>query len=306
MAMTVSRADRDPQSRIEPFGPGSMLWDEMGDLRFLLVLPGALVMQVMHPAVGSAVGDMAAYRTDPWGRLVRSLDSMVLWVYGRTSGLDEGARLRRLHKPLHGVDNHGIAYRANDFEPYTWVHGTAFERLVTLRKVFGVPLSEAEEDRAYGEILKLGAILRIPSRKMPPSRPAYWEYFHDMVSRRLENHPTAQDVLAAMRANAMPPPVIPAPLTMLWAPFGRATGSLAYWLTVATLPQKIREILGLSWSVADGLAFSAFAATVRSIAPKLPESIRYHPYAYRARELERERSRMARRATSSLDLDGPP
>lgn len=299
-ALTIATEERDRLPEVEPFGPDSMLWEEFGDLRFLLVLPGALVMQVMHPAVGSAVGEFSVYRTDPWGRLVRSLDSMVLWVYGGAGALEEGRRLRTLHKPVQGVDNHGQPYRANDFGPYAWVHGTAFERLVTLRKVFGVPFTESEEDQAYDEVLKLGAILRIPSQHLPASRAAYWDYFHSMVSTRLENHPTAQDVLAAMRANAAVPPIIPAPFTKLWAPLGKVTGSFGYWLTVATLPPEVREILHVRWSASDDRLFNAFAAGIRSLAPKLPERVRYHPYAYRARALERHHRRMTGRALTSL------
>jgi len=290
---------REPRST-EPFRPGSMFWEEAGDLRFLLVLPGALLMQVMHPAVGSAVGELSVYKSDPWGRLVRSLDSMMLWVYGGSSSLEEGRRLRALHRPIRGVDNHGRAYRANDWEPYAWVHGVAFERLVTLRRVYGTPLSQAEEDSAYEEVLRLGAILRIPASRLPASRSAYWSYFHDMVANHLENHPTAREVLASMRDSTTAPPIIPQALSSLWTPWGKLTGSLAYWLTVATLPQEIRDILELRWSVADEALFNAFAASVRSVVPKLPESIRYHPYAHRARMLEREHAKIAARASTSL------
>ncbi len=300
-ALTIDTTELDQPDGVVPFRTDSMFWEEMGDLRFLLVLPGALVMQVMHPAVGSAVGEFSVYRHDPWGRAVRSMDSMMLWVYGGTRGVEEGRRLRTLHKPVRGVDNHGQPYRATDLEPYAWVHGVAFERLVTLRSAFGVPLTESEEAQAYDEVLELGAILRIPSKHLPPDRAAYWEYFHDMVATRLENHPTAQDVLASMRANAIVPPLIPAPLVRLWGPFGRITGHLGHWLTVATLRPEVREILDLSWSRQDQLRFDAFAAGVRSIAPKLPERLRYHPYAQRARALEREHQRVTARATQSLE-----
>jgi uncharacterized protein (DUF2236 family) len=196
---------------VEPFGPGSLLWEMMGDQRFLLVFPGALIMQVMHPAIGSAVGEFSVYRDDPWGRAVRSIDSVMLWVYGGDAALAEGRRLRRLHQPIKGIDNHGAAYQANAAEPFTWVHATGYERLVTFRKLFAVPLSLGEQDRLYDEHLQLGAILRIPAARMPGSRAAYWEYFDTMVRTRLEGHDTAHDVLATMRCDVVAPPAIPAP-----------------------------------------------------------------------------------------------
>lgn len=285
---------------VEPFGPDSLLWEMTGDQRFLLVFPGALIMQVMHPAIGSAVGEFSVYRTDPWGRAVRSIDSVMLWVYGGDAALAEGRRLRELHKPIKGVDNHGQGYHANNPEPYTWVHATAFERFVTFRKLFGVPLTESEEDQLYDEYLQLGAILHIPSQHMPPNRAAYWDYFHTMVSTRLENHPTAQDVLEVMRNDVKAPPILPAPLTRLWPPLGKAGGSLGHWLTVATFPQEVRDILQLEWTPADERKLQRFAAGVRAVAPRLPDRVRYHPYAHRARMLDRQQRKMADRAVKSI------
>lgn len=287
-------------AEVEAFGPGSLLWERFGDWRFLFVLPGAAIMQVMHPAVGSAVGEHSVVFDDPWGRAIRSMDSMMLWVYGGPSGVGEGKRLRALHKPIRGVDNHGQPYRANDPEPYAWVHGTAFERYVAMRRFFPEPLTEAEEDRLYSEILRLGAILRIPAGHLPPNRTEYWRYFHEMVANRLENHPTAQRVLAQMRSNPQPPPRVPAALAKLWAPLGIVSGNAGYWLTVGSFRPEIREMLQLRWTRADDAAYRALAAVVRTTFSRLPEQVRFHPYAYRARALARAEQRIASRASASL------
>jgi uncharacterized protein (DUF2236 family) len=285
---------------VEPFGPGSLLWEMMGDQRFLLVFPGALVMQVMHPAIGSAVGEFSVYRSDPWGRAVRSIDSVMLWVYGGGAALDEGRRLRKLHQPIKGIDNHGASYQANAAEPFAWVHATGYERLVTFRKLFATPLSIAEQDRLYDEHLQLGAILRIPSARMPGSRAAYWEYFDDVVRTRLEAHPTALDVMSTMRENVAVPPAVPAPLRRLWPPAGRAGGRFGHWLTVATFPPEVRALLGLDWSAADQRRLDRVAAAVRAVGPRLPERVRYHPYAHSARRLQRHQGRMADRALTAV------
>lgn len=285
---------------VEPFGPGSLLWEMMGDQRFLLVFPGALVMQVMHPAIGSAVGEFSMYRTDPWGRAVRSIDSVMLWVYGGGAALAEGRRLRKLHKPIKGIDNHGAPYQANAAEPFGWVHATGYERLVTFARLFATPLSITEQDRLYDEHLQLGAILQIPAAQMPGSRTAYWEYFDTMVRTRLEDHPTAQDVLATMQQNVLPPPAIPAPLRRLWPPVGHSAGRFGHWLTVATFPPEIRDLLGLEWSATDQRRLDRFAAAVRTIAPRLPDRVRYHPYAHGARRLHRHQRRMTDRALTAF------
>ncbi len=65
-----------------PPPPGGILWDTVGDIRTVLSLPAAFVLQVAHPAVGAGVDDHSVFRTDPWGRGERSLRSVQLWVYG--------------------------------------------------------------------------------------------------------------------------------------------------------------------------------------------------------------------------------
>src|SRR5690242_20320042 len=69
---------RDPR----PFTPGTLRWHMPGDIRGLLSLPAARVLQVAHPPVGAGVEGHSVFRTDPWGRARRSLDSLQLWVYG--------------------------------------------------------------------------------------------------------------------------------------------------------------------------------------------------------------------------------
>ncbi|NED61424.1 DUF2236 domain-containing protein, partial [Streptomyces sp. SID10244] len=71
-----------------------------GRFTFLPVNGAAFVMQVMHPTIGDIVGKYSVFRTDPLGRAVRSIDSVLRWVYGGTEAINEGKRLRRMHQPL--------------------------------------------------------------------------------------------------------------------------------------------------------------------------------------------------------------
>src|ERR1700752_2238185 len=98
----------------QPFGPGSMVWDDFGDVFFLSTTLGAFMLQAMHPTISAAVDRHSVFRTDPFGRAVRSTDSIMLWVYGGQAAIDEGERLRTLHRPIHGADAHGEHYSALD------------------------------------------------------------------------------------------------------------------------------------------------------------------------------------------------
>ncbi|MFI6324141.1 oxygenase MpaB family protein [Nonomuraea sp. NPDC050556] len=264
---------------VKPFGPGSMLWEGMGDARLMFVLGGALILQVMHPAIGAAVGEQSVYKTDPWGRLSRSITSLQTWVYGGAGAIEEGRRLREMHKDISGIDSQGRKYHALSAEPYAWVHLTAFERAVTMARYFGEPYTPEEERRVYAEILQLGAILQVPERMFPPTVEDYWAYFDDMVEHTLEDHPTAHDVLDVARSVG-PPPHVP---RALWKPVGLGSGRLNVFVTTGTLPPAVREKLGLAWTARDERRLRALGRTVAAVAPRLPERVRYLPIAYRAR-----------------------
>jgi uncharacterized protein (DUF2236 family) len=274
---------RDPP---EPFGPGTILWDGAGDYRMLLVLGGALIMQTMHPVIGAAVAQTGEYRTDPWGRLDRSLTSLQKWVYGGSGAIEEGKRLREFHKRFTGVDAGGQPWHALDAEPWAWVHNTAFERAITLNRYFIEPVTGSEESRLYDEVLRLGRILQVPDRMLPPTVEDYWAYFDDMVATKLENHPTAQDVLRRM-LDAPVPPMIPRPLRRLWEPLGMSAGKFQRFVTVGTFPPAIRRLLGLEWSARDEERLRKVGRLIARAWPYLPERARYMPIAYRARRARR-------------------
>ncbi|GAA3109692.1 hypothetical protein GCM10020001_029920 [Nonomuraea salmonea] len=210
---------------VVPFGPGSMHWDTAGEYRNLLIAGSALVLQTMHPAVGGGRGGGSTRRTSRirGGRLQRTLISVQKWVYGGAEGPAEGQRLRRLHEPIGGVDEQGRRYHALNGEAWAWVHLTLFERFITLNRYFGTPYTTGQLERFYEESRQLGAILRVPEREVPADLPAFRAYFDRMVAERLEAHPTALDVLAAMRGTPAPPG-LPAPLRRLWRPVGGRSG----------------------------------------------------------------------------------
>ncbi|RJL25226.1 DUF2236 domain-containing protein [Bailinhaonella thermotolerans] len=257
----------------------------------MLVLGSALVEQVAHPQIGAAVGQQSVYRSDPWGRLTRSLDSLQKWVYGGEAALAEGRRLRELHKDIQGVDDQGRRYHALSAEPYAWVFLTAFDRAITMARYFDTPYDRAGQERLYAEILRLGRILRVPDRVVPQTVSEYWDYFDDMVAHTLENHPTCHDVLrTALGVQA--PPFVPRSLRAAWVPVGWSSGRFNHFLMVGTLPPALRAKLGLSWTAQDERRLRRIGRVIAETVPLLPERVRYLPIAYHAREAARSRARL--------------
>ncbi|NUP14609.1 MAG: DUF2236 domain-containing protein [Streptomyces sp.] len=272
-----------------PFGPGSLLWDIAGDVRLLLSLPSALVLQVAHPAVGAGVDDHSVFRTDPWGRAERSLESLQLWVYGGEQALEEGRRLRRLHKSISGTDTRGRAYHALTPAYYAWVHATAYPSFLRAARYLSKPLTGIEERRLYDELLRLGDILGINRRDMPRTPEEFWPYFDTMVAEELEPTAVVKELLDPGRPIALPPGA-PAWLRTLWPVLRPALGRLHVFVTIGLLPPVARARLGLAWTRRDERRLRRWGAVVRTLVPLLPERLRYLPVARAARRVAAGRS----------------
>src|SRR4051794_22376308 len=94
-------------------GPSSVAWQYAGDARAMFSAGTALLLQVAHPTVAGGVRDMSDFKTDPWGRLFRTLDYVNLLVYGGAeTAAQTGRMMREMHKRIKGVDPSGRRYHA--------------------------------------------------------------------------------------------------------------------------------------------------------------------------------------------------
>lgn len=273
-----------PAPEPELFGPGDLLWELNGHWLFAATTGSAFVLQVMHPAIGTVVDRLSTYRTDPWGRAARSFASVQTWIYGGPAALDEGHRLRHMHRDLAAVDEQGRRHHALSAEPWAWVPLTAYHATLAYARYFQPePLTPAQEQRLYGEVLRLCRILQVPERMLPADPDAYWAYFDHMISDVLENHPTAHNVLASA-ADSPPLPGVPRALGWLWPPVAAAGAKLNRLLTVGTLPPAARDKLGLTWTSADERTLRHIGRVAGQVNTRLPERVRYMPIAHRARQ----------------------
>ncbi|MEU4821332.1 oxygenase MpaB family protein [Actinomadura citrea] len=286
------QAERERRGDPEPFGPGSLLWEQIGLYTSAIAGNSVFILQVMHPAIGTVVDRLSSFRTDPLGRAARSFASVQTWVYGGRTAIEEGRRLREMHKPLSAVDDEGRRHHALSAEPWAWVHLTGFYAAVTAAKYFApAPLAPEEEQQIFDEFLQLGRILQVPERMLPKSIPDYWVYFDDMVANTLVPHKVAHEVLAQMD---QVPPNVPGPLRPAVAPLSLAAGRLGRLITVGTLPAEARDRLGLRWTAADERRLRLVGQVIGRGTPLLPERVRYMPIAYRARQAARAQERLER------------
>lgn len=262
----------------EPFdmhAPDSLTIRSSGDIRSYLMAGRTFLMQVAHPAVGAGVWEFSNFRNDPWHRL-RELDrSGNNFVFsGKAASREEGLRLRRLHKDIQGVDTRGRKYHSLDPLVYGWVHTVFLDSIVTMHKLYGTPLTRAEEEQLFIEWRQGGRMFGLKDRDMPESLDAYWAYYNGMIENELEY----TEVVRFMLANGTPPrpPALKKMPEAVWKQVWKPLGTLSRTLTIAALPPAYRAKISaeVPWTAADERRQERFRSVVRAVVPRLPERLR--------------------------------
>lgn len=277
-----------PGPDVAPLGPDSLTW-RLGFRRTALLLAGrALIMQTAHPTVGAGVRDFSNFRADPWGRLDRTVTSLQAQLFGGPDSIREAQRLRAMHESITGTGFAGEPYRALSPEAWAWVHLSNFDSAAVFVELFVRPLTDAERERMYAEYRQVGRVLGIRDEDMPPDVPALRVYVADMIESRLAPSVTTDDLLETMSLHDVPPPyrLFPPPL---WAALRPAGRYLLRDASVGTLPPRLRDKLGLTWTDAQQRRLLRLAAVVRRADPAVPARLLHYPAGYQAVRAARAR-----------------
>ena len=249
------------------FGPGSVSWRID---RELIVLAGgscALLLQAAHPSVAAGVAQHSTYATDPFGRLMRTLDSSFAVVFGSRSEAD--ATLRRvnaIHSAVQGRRADGAAYSAMDPEALLWVHATLVDTALRVYDRFVAPLTEADRQRYHEESGRVGVALGIPAATLPPTLLELREWMDGMIgSGRVRVTPDARRIARTVMYPTRFPP--------------RLAWDAAHLVSMATLHPDIRRQYGIGWSEARQRGMDRLATVSRRTLPLLPAPIRTAPQA---------------------------
>ena len=274
----AQRADsRDPATLA--LDRDAVLWRNSGDLRTGVVAVRALVLQVAHPMVGAGVGEHSVYKTDPWGRLYRSLKSLMTQIYGSERAVAEGRRLQELHRGIKGVDAQGRRYSALNPEAFYWVHATVLEGALVFQEKFDRPLSADEVDQIYDEWRRVGLMLGLRESDLPADIEGFWRRWDDIRSR-LENNPVVQDVL---HNGPKKPRWLPLPQRSVDA-LNRPAMKLQRDITTWTLEDDLLEMFGLApLTAAEERRLVRLARITRLLGRLLPDPVRFPLPIYIAR-----------------------
>ncbi len=288
----VSRSERTDRGPRRPFEPDSRMWEEVGLVTFPLTAGSAFLLQTMEPTIAAVVDEHSSFRTDPVGRAVRSIASVMMWIYGGEEALGEADRLREMHTTLNTVDAQGVQHTALSSGPWAWVLHTAVYAYTEGNRPFTrTPLTEAEKQQYYQEVVQLMRNFSVAPKEIPDTYAEWLEFFHDRVENHLVATTVSRDFLR-VTSKIGRPAFVPRPLAPLWRAATAPVGRMQYFFTVGTTPAVARDKLGLTWTTTDQAIMRVLGSIIGRTVPLLPERLRYFPIAYEARRLERDRARL--------------
>jgi uncharacterized protein (DUF2236 family) len=259
------------------FGPDSVTWRVHADPGLWIGGLRSLLLQALHPVAMAGVAQHSDFRSDAWGRLLRTARYVGTTTYGTTDdALAAGALVRRVHRGLGGIEPiSGREYTVEDPDLLLWIHCCLVESFLSTHQRSGGGLSDAEADQYVAEQTRMAPLVGLDQAGVPATVQQLTNYFAE-VRPELRASP---DAFAAARLIIWPPIPPRIEFTTPARPAWTAVGLLSF----ALLPAWARRLYRV-----PGLPTTDRAATltVRALAPllhRLPAAYRESPHLRAAR-----------------------
>jgi uncharacterized protein (DUF2236 family) len=284
----------DPQAPL-PFGRHSVVRAVVAEPVTALLVQRALVMDVAHPSVATAVAHHSHFRSRPLTRAWVTVDAALRLVFG-----DEHTA-RGAARQIYGVHDHisgtfpgnvddgdagsgaftdgshdadvdaahdAAAYTAHDASLLAWVWATLVDTTETAYTRWVRPFEAAEATAFYAEMRSFARFLGIPDALLPPDRFAFSRYLEDMVSGGLpaateESRSVARQVLWFDHW------IVPSPLVRV-----------ERVLALSTLDPRILDRLDIAPDAGDAALGHRIDSWLRSYYRRLPRAPRITPGLY--------------------------
>lgn len=226
------------------FGPGSVTWNLHGDPIMWLGGVRALYLQALHPRAVRGVLQNSDFRTDPWGRLLRTASFVGGITYGTSLQAERSAaRVRGIHRRLSAVDpGTGERYPLDEPELLLWIHCAEIDSYLHIARRSGYPLSAAQADAYVDEQRVAARLIGLDPAGVPADTRELAAYL-ERTRGDLAATPESAQVLDFLLAPPVPSPLVPA-RSVLWLRASR----LAY----SSLPPFAHAMYGLAALPEDG------------------------------------------------------
>ncbi|MFW0789547.1 oxygenase MpaB family protein [Gordonia sp. CPCC 205333] len=282
--------------------PDSLTAEMVGHWTYLVLEGAAFLMQGMHPVIGEVVEKYSAAYTDPGGRAIRSVDSVLRWTYGGLEAVKEGDRVRSMHEPLtmRSAET-GKQISALNPQAYQWVIATAY--ITTIKAgplLIGREFTRAERAELLRDNRRLARLLHVPMKGYPASDSEFDVYFDQMIAEVLVATPRTLESIEIMRTGEIEvPKKIPPFARGLYRAAAKPGLSFTYLSIAGLLDPRLRTMIGIEWTAAEQRRLERIYAIIRSAYRVLPERLTYFPLAYHARKHHRCIEKMRKREEKS-------
>lgn len=266
--------DRTPDPGL--FGPGSVTWRVMREPRLLLAAGRALLLQAANPLVAQGAIEHSTYRTDPYGRLERTVMWVTVVCFGTTAEAERvSGRVTGLHRRVSGVLPEangtkrvpgGTVYSAGDPDLLRWVHASFVDTMLVAHDALIGGLDERERDAFVREWDAVALLMGLPRERSWRDAAALRGYVRHEVERGA--------ALPGAGSLEVAKTVLHPPVGSPWLRPGMDT--LAFVAT-GLLPPRLRRGYGLAWTPAHSAAFAALCRTLRLGSTALPRRLRISP-----------------------------
>jgi uncharacterized protein (DUF2236 family) len=196
----------------------------------------AMYLQALHPRVmlGTWQNTALARPDEAWGRFTRTVAFVRVRTFGTTAEVERaGARLRKVHATLRGIDTEGREFRLDEPELLLWVHCCEIGSYAEIARRSGVHVTSSELDVFVAEQRRSAAVVGLDPAIVPDSMTSLDAYF-DRMRPSLRVTPEARHAMRASFTPKMPPAFLP--LRLIVPPLN----TLGY----ACLPAWARRLYG--------------------------------------------------------------
>ena len=228
----------------------------------------ALLLQLAHPTVAAGVAQHSDFRSDPFGRLRRTLHSSLSVVFDDLPRAQRSIdRINAIHAAIRGsIPESGRRYAATDPEPLLWVHATLIDTALRMYDRFVAPLTTEEMDRYHEEAKPIAVLLGVPSEALPRSVTDLRAYMRSVIeSGEVAVSDTARELAPAVLYPSRFPP--------------RFVWDVVHLPSISLLPPELRRGYGIAWNGRRERAVTRAAAVARRVLPLLPPALRFVPQA---------------------------
>lgn len=301
--MAAHRPPDEPRARHQPpapdddlaglFGPGSVTWRLHADPVAGIAGLRALLLQPLDPLSMAGVDQHSRFRSDPWGRLARTVGYVATTTYGTVAEAHALARrVQGMHRRVRGTDPvTGRSYDATSGELLLWVHCCLVDSFASTAVRAGASVSGEDVDRYLAEQVRAAALIGIDPGQVPTTRADLDEYFR-------ERRPLLRGTSLAREAVAriiVPPLPGRASLALPALPAWTGAAGLAF----ALLPGWARRAYGLPTLGLPTVTHASATLAVRTLRRGLVTTQRLVPALREPAPLAAARARLAQAAAEA-------